>query len=113
MRKLSEILKVSKQFHDLWSTRRQPRSMCGAGREAFRNDVITEKEYTYLQEMCEILVAEVSSMGKSQVFWGNEDCPAYLYNAIRQSFNICVYELENVIKLIYEAWVDKLEEQGK
>lgn len=102
MRKLSELLKICTEYHSYWegTDGDKDKFMCFAAALARHDDAISEQEMLFVQDACMDVVKSISPDAASiegvlQLGLGIEGCKV------------------NLIINIYEAWIDKLESQGK
>ena len=102
MRKLSELLKICTRYHSYWEGTDGVRNnyMCYAAAFARDNGAISEQEMHFVQNACMGVVESINpdsaSIESALIFGlGIEGCK------------------KDLVINIYEAWIDKLESQGK
>lgn len=97
MRKMSELLRISSQYHYAFNDRYTMTYMCGAAADALYFDKMTEAECNKVRDFCMEIVESVS------------ETSAFLSRALRESD---LPNDKNTIFLIYSAVIDKLESEG-
>lgn len=100
MRKLSELLKICTGYHSYWGATDRNKFMCYAAALAWYDDAISMQEKHFVQDACmdvvESIHPDAASIEGALLFGlGIEGCK------------------KDLIMNIYEAWIDKLESQGK
>ena len=100
MRKLSEILRIATQFHTLWVEEETGIFMCYALEIAEQKEAITKEESIRAQQACMKLVRSIDKTMFT------------LRGSLVAKFNLNPLNTHTVY-LVYEAWIDKLESQGK
>ena len=100
MRKLSELLKICTGYHSYWGATDGDIFMCHSAALAWNDDVISKQEMQFVQDACRDVVKSINpdsaSIEGALLFGlGIEGCK------------------KDLLMNIYEAWIDKLESQGK
>lgn len=100
MRKLSELLKICTGYHKYWGATFGNKFMCYAADLAQKDDAISEQEMHLVQDACMDVVESINPESAS------------IEGAL--TFGLGIYECKkDLVMNIYEAWIDKLESQGK
>ena len=102
MRKLSELLKICTGYHSYWEATNgnKEKYMCYAAVLARNDDAISEQELLFVQNACMGVVESISPYYAS------------IENALLFGLGIEGCKVDLIVN-IYEAWIDKLESQGK
>ena len=100
MRKLSELLKICTGYHRYWEATNGDKYMCYAATLARNDDAISEQEMHFVQNECMGVVKSI-----------NPDS-ASIEGALLFGLGIEGCKVDLIVN-IYEAWIDKLESQGK
>ena len=100
MRKLSELLKICAGYHSYWGATGGDKFMCYAADLARNDDAISEQEMHFVQNACMGVVESINPESAS------------LENALLFGLGIEGCKVDLIVN-IYEAWIDKLESQGK
>ena len=100
MRKLSELLKICTGYHNYWEATVGGRFMCSAATFAWTVDAISVQEMIFVQDACMGVVKSIHPDSE------------FIEDALLFGLGIKGCKV-NLIINIYEAWIDKLESQGK
>lgn len=102
MRKLSELLKICTGYHSYWegTDGDKDKYMCYAAALARNDDAISKQELLFVQDACMGVVRSISPDSMS------------IEGALLYGLGIEGCKKDLLIN-IYEAWIDKLESQGK
>ena len=100
MRKLSELLKICTGYHNYWVGTGGDKYMCYAAVLARNDDAISEQEMIFVQNACMDVIKSINPESAS------------IKNALLFGLGIEGCKVDLIVN-IYEAWIDKLESQGK
>lgn len=100
MRKLSELLKICTGYHSYWGATDGETFMCHSAALAWNDDAISKQEMHFVQDACMDVVKSI-----------NPDSTA-IEGALLFGLGIKGRK-KNLVINIYDAWIDKLESQGK
>lgn len=107
MRKLSELLRICTKYHSLWNTSKGALGMCAAANRASYEGDLNGREAAQVKEECMKLVLEVDvkslylEVALPHLLYGGEDIYSHLE------------KVRETVVQTYEAWIDKLESEGK
>ena len=107
MRKLSELLRISTQYHSLWNPSIASRGMCAAAGVAQLTGAMLRSEAEAVMLECMRLVTEVDeeSTYLSTALYGLLDKDS--------QFPPSAKKVREMVVQAYEAWIDKLESEGR
>ena len=100
MRKLCELLKICTGYHSYWEATDGDKFMCYAAALARNDNAISEQELHFVQNACMGVVESISPDAAS------------IEGALLLGLDIEGCKKDLIVN-IYEAWIDKLESQGK
>lgn len=98
MRKMSEIINISKSYHASWGGVCE--YMCNAVRFADREGAVTYNEWVSFRIFIEEFIHSLCEISKS------------LHSSLEYVADLSGYDYEDIMYLVYEAIIDKLESEG-
>lgn len=116
MRKLSELLRICSEYNSFFycdsleETISPPIShatasgMCISALLAYRKREISFEELNLVRDKCAHLVEEV--LGRTLIH------TSYLHLALSTEFNLEEDKIGQYVRMVYNAWIDKLDSEG-